>query len=366
MTEIEIRCTNCNQPYSIDSVPYKCPNCGGIFDHVDGYHFDLDEIDDHAPGIWKFRMALGLSPTTPVISLGEGNTPLVWAKAFGQDVAFKLEYLNPTGSFKDRGTAVTMSFLKSRGINEAIEDSSGNAGASFAAYAARAGLKAKIYIPDYASGPKRYQMEIFGAEVTRIQGKRSATAEAVRKMADLGATYASHAYLPHGFAGFATITYEIWEQLGEAPGTVIVPVGQGSLMLGIGRGFQALKQAKVISEIPHLIGVQALACAPIWAVFTNGASGLMWTTEGETIAEGVRIYRPLRGDVVLKTVADTNGMFVAVDEKNIIAGRSELANRGFFVEPTSAIVWNAIEQVVKNVPKPIVAILTGSGFKSLN
>ena len=126
------------------------------------------------PGIWRYRHTFtGLPADFPAVSLGEGSTPLLWAEAFGRQVAFKCEYLNPTGSFKDRGTTVITTFLKSRGVTAAVEDSSGNAGASFAAYAARAGIKAGIYVPAAASGPKRQQIEFYGAELHPIEGTRS-------------------------------------------------------------------------------------------------------------------------------------------------------------------------------------------------
>jgi len=361
----EVRCTNCNASYPGDSVPYRCLKCGGVFDYVDDYGFVQEDLDSKAPGIWKYRSTFGLQPEAEMVYLGEGDTPLVWSDVEGRKVAFKLEYLNPTGSFKDRGTAVLTSFLASRGVKDAVEDSSGNAGASFAAYAAKASIHAKVFVPDYASGPKRKQIEVYGAEVVPVPGKRSNASEAVKRAADSGAIYASHAYLPFGLPGFATIAYEILEQLGEPPGTVVAPVGQGSLILGIGRGFKALKKAGLIDRLPKLVGVQAIACAPIWAVFTNGAGGLMWVTEGETLAEGVRIFHPLRGDMVLRLLTETDGVMVAVNEEEILPGQDELAKRGFFVEPTSAIVWDGIKQVLDMAPDPIVAILSGSGFKSI-
>jgi threonine synthase len=297
------------------------------------------------------------------VTLGEGGTPLLWSQAFDRQVAFKLEYQNPTGSFKDRGSAVITSLLLAHQVSQAVEDSSGNAGASFAAYAARAGLKAKIFIPESASGPKRAQIEAYGAQVVPIPGPRSNAAEAVQQAAQQGLVYASHAYLPHGLLGYATIAYELIEQLGQPPGTVIAPVGQGNLILGIGRGFSALNEAGRVAHLPCLVGVQARACAPLWAVSKYGAVGLAWVTEGETLAEGVRLKHPVRGDLVLQVVEASHGLFVAVEEENILTGRDHLALLGLYVEPTSALVWDALSQVVGRVPEPIVAILTGSGYK---
>jgi threonine synthase len=362
---IEIRCTNCKQPYPEQGAPFRCPVCTGVFDTPELPVFNPAQAGASQPGMWRYREAFGLPEGAPQISLGEGNTPLVWGEAFGRRVAFKLEYLNPTGSFKDRGSAVLVSFLLRRGVRSAVEDSSGNAGASFAAYAAHAGMNARVFVPDYAAGPKRQQIEAYGAEVVRILGPRSKTSEAVLKAAAQGEVYASHAYLPFCLAGYATIAYELFEQLGQAPGALIAPAGQGNLLLAIGRGYAGLQRLALIERLPRLVGVQALACAPLWAVQRYGAAGLGWVAEGETLAEGVRVRHPLRGDALIQLVEQSGGSFIAVEEPAILPGRDALARLGFYVEPTSAIVWSALEQLVGQLPDPIVLVLTGSGLKSL-
>jgi threonine synthase len=360
----EVLCTNCKQAYPDQGTPFRCEKCGGLFDFDSLLPFDPDGIGADAPGLWRYRHTFGLPVQAPVISLGEGNTPLVWRDAFGRRMAFKLEYLNPTGSFKDRGSAVLASFLSSRHVRAAVEDSSGNAGASFAAYARHANIQARIFIPDYASGPKRFQIELYDAEIVRILGPRSNTAQAVLRAAEQGAVYASHVYTPFGLPGYATLAYELFEQLGDAPGAVVIPAGQGNLLLAVGRGFSALFNAGLIARLPVLVGVQALACAPLWAVHRYGREGLMWVTEGETLAEGVRIKYPMRGDAVLQIVEANSGAFVAVDEGAILDGRDQLAQLGLYVEPTSAIVWDALRQLASQLPDPIVNVLTGAGFKS--
>ena len=360
-----VSCTNCGRPYPGEGAPYKCLTCGGIFDLLADLQFDPELVDPDDSTIWKYRSSFELPDDAPKISLGEGNTPLVFSEAFGKRVGFKLEYLNPTGSFKDRSTAALVSFLLSRGVTQAVEDSSGNAGASFAAYAARAGISARIFMPDSASGPKRAQIEAYGARLTRVTGPRSNASLAVRRAAEGGAVYASHAYQPFGLTGLATLAYEISAQLGGPPGTLIAPAGQGSLLLGAWRGFTALEKAGVIQSMPRLVGVQAAACAPLWSVFNGGAAALAWVTERETLAEGVRIKSPVRGDAVLRAVIASEGLFLAVDEVEILSGKMELAKMGFFVEPTSALIWAGLGQIAETAPEPIVAVLTGSGYKSI-
>ncbi len=342
---MKIVCLNCGRPYPETGVPYQCPTCGGLYD-VEPLTSDLQP-----------------STLNQLVSLGEGNTPLISAKAFRREVYFKCEYANPTGSFKDRGTATLSSFLLSRGVTEAIEDSSGNAGASFAAYAARAGIKARVYVPESASGPKRQQIEMYGAEVIPVPGPRSNAAEAVRKAAQAGMVYASHAYLPFNLPGYATCAYEIVEQLGGAPGAVVLPAGQGGLLLGMARGFRALMRAGKIDKMPVILGVQASACAPLAALFSMGITGLNFVTEGATLAEGVRVRTPLRAKAIVEITRESGGRFTSVDEAFILSGRDALARLGFYVEPTSALVWRAMEETLPELPNPVVAVLTGSGYK---
>lgn len=359
-----IFCAQCGSRFPLEGFPYRCPECGGLYEIADGaITYRSGDGESEALGIGRFRDGLPLPPWAPFVSLGEGETPLVPFRMDGREVHFKCEYLNPTGSFKDRGSAILTSALAGAGIHEAVEDSSGNAGASFAAYAARAGIRASIYVPEYAAGPKRMQIAGYGAEVIPVPGHRAAAADAVRRAAGEGRVYASHAFLPHVQAGMATLAFELREQLGRAPGTVILPVGQGTLFLGVHAGFRALLESGEIEVMPRLIGVQARACAPIWAVQASGAAGLVMVREGETIAEGVRIARPLRGDTILAILKSDAGRMIAAEEAEILRGRAALGHEGFFVEPTSALVWPALQAILRECEEPIVAILTGSGLK---
>ena len=364
--EWPFRCMNCNQPYPSSGFPYCCEKCWGLFDFI--HPISYDPVRLAKPGrrsIERYRRSFPLPVDVDFVSLGEGDTPLLSHRISSREIFFKCEHLNPTGSFKDRGSAVLVSALFAEGIEEAVEDSSGNAGASLAAYAARAGIQVRIYVPESASGPKLSQIGAFGAQVVQIPGPRSATTEAVQRDAVGGSVYASHAYLPHGIAGIATIAFEIVEQLKGSPGTVITPVGHGTLLLGLHRGFQALQSAGVIDRFPALVGVQASACAPLWAAYSDSASGLHTASEGVTVAEGVRIIQPLRGDAILQAIRESGGTMIAVDEEKILKGRDALARIGLYVEPTSALVISALEDVLETYPDPIVLILTGSGYKAL-
>jgi threonine synthase len=195
-------------------------------------------------------------------------------------------------------------------------------------------------------------------------GPRSNAAEAVSRAADQGAVYASHAFLPFNLPGYATVAYEIVAQLGQGPGAVFVPTGQGGLLLGMLRGFASMHKNGIIPRMPVMVAVQARACAPLWALQAYGPAGLGFVTENLTIAEGIRVHHPLRGDAVLQSLEQYQGQIVVVDEEQIVHGRDQLAKQGFYVEATSGVVWNAIDQVAQQLPEPRVAVLTGSGLKS--
>jgi threonine synthase len=153
------------------------------------------------------------------------------------------------------------------------------------------------------------------------------------------------------------------EQLHGGPGAVVLPAGQGGLLLGLSRGFQALLSQGAIERLPVLIGVQAAACAPLSAYAEMGTDGLGFVTEGRTVAEGVRVRTPLRLASVVEAVRESGGRFIAVPEREILPGRDSLARLGFYVEPTSALVWPALKECLPHLQDPVVAVLTGSGYK---
>ena len=197
------------------------------------------------------------------MTLGEGRTPLVRREIAGQDVAFKLDYLQPSGSFKDRGASVLMTLVKFLGVEQIVEDSSGNAGAAMAAYAAAAGIGCTIYSPDYTPDGKLVQIRLYGAWVEKVSGTRQDTNDAAIRAAATS-LYASHLWNPFFGQGLATAAYEIWEQMGgRVPPAVIVPIGSGGYLEGLAIGFRALVRAGYAAEMPRLIGVQADHCAPL-------------------------------------------------------------------------------------------------------
>ncbi|MCS7287278.1 MAG: pyridoxal-phosphate dependent enzyme [Anaerolineae bacterium] len=358
---MEFTCSACGRSYPPTTTLWRCP-CGGYFNLRNPKPFAHHRIHRGTFSLWRYRESL--PEVGEIVSMGEGLTPLVEAEWRGMPLHFKLEYLSPTGSFKDRGTAVLVSFLKSAGIKEVVEDSSGNAGASLAAYAARAGIKARIFVPAHASPAKKAQIAIYGAELVEVKGPREEAARAVWEEAEKGYYYASHYYNPLILEGMKTVAYEIWEQLGRVPDAMVLPVGHGTLLLGLYEGFRNLLETGLVDSMPALYGVQARNCSPLFEAFRLGIEEIPDYTPGPTVAEGISIAKPLRAKEILRAVRETGGGILVVEEEEILKARKELALEGFFVEPTSAVAVAALDHLHDLSGKTVVVPLTGSGLKS--
>ena len=313
--------------------------------------------------IWRYREAFGLPQGLEAVSLGEGRTPVVRRNIDGSEVVFKLEYLQPSGSFKDRGASVLISLVRGLGVTRVVEDSSGNAGSAISAYAAAAGIACSVYVPEYTPEGKLIQIRIYGAEVIKVPGKRQDANDAVIRAAQ-SAYYASHLWNPFFLMGMKSVAFEIWEQMSKkAPPSVVVPLGAGSNIEGLYSGFTALVQAGYTKRIPRLIGVQAEKCAPIHRAFQAGMDDFAEVEVDLTVAEGIAVQKPPRTRAVLQAIRRSQGRTLSVTEEEILESSRRLFSMGFFVEPTSAAAfagWLKLSPAERN--KALV-ILTGNGLK---
>ncbi len=352
--------------YPLDEPRWRADS-GHYLNLAPGPGLTRHDIESSRHSVWRYARALAVG-VEHAVSLGEGWTPLLDGHWGGAPVRFKLEFMMPTGSFKDRGMTVMVSYLRSRGVLRVLEDSSGNAGASLSAYAAAAGLSCRILVPETASYPKIAQIAACGADVVTIEGSRQDVAEAaLRQSAEI--FYASHNWQPFFVEGTKTLAYELWEQAGfRAPDNLVVPLGYGSNVLGADRGFAELERAAEIARRPRLFGVQAARCAPFAAAFSANADELVPTDVAPTIAEGIATPRPTRVAEVLRAVRDSGGAIVAVEEAEIVDALRDLARRGLYVEPTSAAAAAGLTRLLATgaiTPgQNTVLVLTGSGLKA--
>ena len=363
---MKVFCPECGQRATLSPRRWRC-ECGGAWEPEERTDFDLDQIDTADRSLWRYRWLYDLEFSTPTAQLGAGGTPLLPLKLAGREVLVKLEYLAPTGSFKDRGAAVMMNILAHQGVTHVADDSSGNAGASVAAYAARTGMRADIFVPAYASPAKQAQIAVYGAEVRPIPGPRQNAKLAVLEASRRGVVLASHAYHPGFVLGQQSLAFELWEQLGRrAPDWYVVPVGQGGHLLGVWLGFRRLRAAGLVGRVPRFAAVQAKVLAPLCAAFEAGLEtvpGLEPTSA--SLAEGLAIAAPVRGRRLLQALRESGGTCLAVEEGAVGLAQRELAHQGFYVEPTSATVAAALPALVGSIAEEetIVVPLTGSGLK---
>jgi threonine synthase len=319
--------------------------------------------------IWRYGCFLGLDLDRPTDRMGVGWTPLVPVDLFGRQVHLKLEYLSPSGSFKDRGVDAMAQQLKYMGVTTVVEDSSGNAGASLAAHAARLGLAARIFVPAYASPAKKAQIALYGAEVVPVEGPRIAAEKAAQDAIGPDTAYASHAYHPAYLAGQMTAAWELWEQLGgRVPDWIFLPVAQGGQFLGYWFGFKRLAAAGLAAKLPRLVAVQAANIAPIARAVVEGLDHIPpLESSGPTVAEGVAVPRPVRDRRILEALVETAGHALAIGEDEILAARETLAHLGYFIEPTSALGPAGLQHLVgeTNPEDLIVLPLTGNGLKGM-
>ncbi|MBT4482168.1 MAG: threonine synthase [Candidatus Latescibacteria bacterium] len=358
-------CAECKKYYQMNEPVWRC-ECGGLLDIDHSPSFPVEKISRRKPDMWRYREAIPVDNDENIVSFGEGFTPLLEIELFGTSVAIKQDYLFPTGSFKDRGASVLISKVKELGIDKIIEDSSGNAGAAIAAYAARAAIACDIYVPESTSGNKLAQIKLYGANIHTVEGTREDTANAALA-AVASCNYASHSWNPYFFQGTKTVAYEICEQLGwKSPDTVVVPVGNGTLLLGAYIGFHDLFKAGIIRKMPKLVGVQSALCAPLYSAFKKVSTNESGIKKEQTIAEGIAVSEPVRLKQIIDAVRESRGDFIVVEEEEIIEALKVMSRKGFYCEPTSAAAIAGLKKYINIMcnDELIVSVITGHGLKA--
>jgi threonine synthase len=358
-------CSKCGQTEPVTSRRAKCA-CGGLW-KLD-YHparFDLSRVERDTWSIFRYRVFLPLEGDTwRQISLGEGMTPVV---PLDEDVLLKMDYCMPTLSFKDRGAAVLVAHCKAIGVEAVVQDSSGNAGNSVAAYCAKAGIACEIFVPEGTSPAKIAMIQSHGAAVTIVPGTRDMCAAACRAKAEHeGKFYASHVYNPFFYEGTKTYLYEVYEQLGRLPRHLFVPLGNGTLYLGILRALEEFLASGIITEMPRVIAVQSERCDPLAAAAAQGLRQPAHITPQPTLAEGIAIGLPMRGEEILDSIYRYGFEVITAPEGRILAARASLARRGIYCEHTTAATYAAYLAYCERHGKTPDSLLPmcGAGLKS--
>ena len=371
----QLVCVQCGQSHDTTKYRLYCERCSGLLE----VEYDTPpkveaRLVSGAKGTARYLPTLPIRDPANLVTMGEGDTPIVPLPRVGQELGLprvygKLEYFNPTGSFKDRGNAVQVSVLKETGVTEVADATGGNAGHSFAAYCARAGIRFHGFANDAgASSRKVHAIALHGTQMHWVETGRATRGEGARKFAeDSGILLMNYGQNIYFIEGQKTMAYEIAEQLDPLPDHIIVPIGNGSIYQGLWKGFKEMLQDGRVKQMPKLHGAQTEETQPMVAAF----EGREWTPyEGEATskANGIGVPRQPRPEALLEAAKDSGGSFVAVSEDSILSWQRLLAElEGLLVEPTSSIVLGAAQNlkergVIKEGDRVLLP-LTGFGIK---
>ncbi len=376
-----LECTACGRRHDTASLQNLCTACGKpLFAILDlgkaGRTLTRQALATREKSLWRYRELLPLPEGVEAVSLGEGGTPLLRAARFGGDVDLwvKDESQNPTQSFKARGMAVAVSMAKHLGATRLAVPSAGNAGGALAAYAARAGLEAHIFMPRDTPRANIIECRELGAGVTLVDGLiTDCGAEIARRKATEGWFDMSTLKEPYRIEGKKTLGYELAEQFDwQLPDVILYPTGGGTGLIGM---WKALDEMETLGWVgkkrPRMFSVQATGCAPIVRAFENGDSIAAEFPDANTCASGLRVPKAIGDYLILRILRESDGGAVAVDDEEMIRVAREVGStEGLFVSPEGAACFAALKSLCSAGKiasgERVVIFNTGSGIKYLD
>jgi threonine synthase len=375
-----IECSRCRKQFEAGGI-YNLCDCGSpllVRYRLSPGLMPRGAMSTRAPSLWRYREVLPVKHEASIVSLGEGFTPLLHARRLGEKLGLPNLYLkdegaNPTGSFKARGQAVAVSMARELGIRKVAVPSAGNAGGAMAAYAARAGLQALVYMPEGTPEMNQLECRILGAEVALIPGsiKDCGRALAARIRSE-GWFDVSTLKEPYRVEGKKTMAYEVVEQLGgQAPDAMIYPTGGGTGLIGMWKAFDEMQQLGWTSgRRPRMYAVQATGCAPMVRAFAAGTERAEEWANPETIASGLRVPAAVGDFLILRALAESRGSAIAVEDGAMLQGVREIAEtEGLVTAPEGGATLAALKRLLADGLlsgyETVVLFLTGSGYKYL-
>jgi threonine synthase len=339
-----------------------------------------DSLANREPTMWRYRELMPLAPGEAPITLGEGFTPLVHARALGGELGLerlyiKDESLNPTNSFKARGLSAAVTRARTLGAATLSIPSAGNAGNAMAAYAARAGIAAKVFMPRDVKTPFIRECELYGAEVTLVEGLiTDAGRVAAERGRPLGWYDVSTLKEPYRIEGKKTMGYELAEQLGwTLPDWILYPTGGGTGMVGMWKAFDEMERIGWLApgRRPKMVSVQAGGCAPIVRAFEQGDEKAAPWEHAHTIADGLRVPRAIGDFLILRAVRESGGTAVAVSDADMVRGMLDIGSReGVSAAPEGGAALQALRDLLaRDLVRPtnvVVLFNTGGALKYLD
>ncbi len=371
-----LTCNDCRTFFEDTTPLERCPKCNGLLDTM----FDEELLGEYSRkhlekgerSMWRFKIFLPVHQTPAPVTASEGGTPLRPVRSYSKNTWAKDETRNPTGTFKDRGASVAVTRLSQLRVKRLVLASEGNAGCSFALYSQMAGIRCHVYLPRQANPAKVQLSRRLRAQVKQVSGTiadagRYAAKEAKEQGQYNGSTFVT----PFRHDGKGTMALEICRQLNwESPDFIVYPVGGGVGLVGMWKMFSILERIGWIRKKPSIVAVQPSGCAPVVDAFTQGRQDVEEWKSPKTIANGLKIPKPLAGRWILKSLRESKGIALKVSDSEIRKTMRDLARKeGMLLEPSSAAAFAAIPRLYEtgSVDKRdcLVAIATGSGLKTL-
>jgi len=375
-----LRCLSCGREFAPWSLDYFCPSCGFPAGSLEVL-YDYEELSEPFPqreklSLWRYEALLPVGGDFAP-PLRAWFTPLYPASKLAQELGLRAlwikdDTLHPTGSCKDRGTAVVVAAAKKLGRKALSCASTGNAAASLAGFAAASGFPCYIFVPKAAPRPKIAQLLAFGAQVFRVDGSYDQAFElALAASQGFGWYNRSDGLNPMVVEGNKTVSFEIWEGMGDVPEAVVVAAGDGAIVAGVCKGFLELKRTGITERVPKVFGVQAegaAALAHAFSRFLSGKSILPAEEPAQTIADSICVGKPAAVIPAVKYVAETAGGYVTVRDPDLLGASLNLAEKtGIFAEPSGAAPLAGLRKLLAEGrigPRDrVVLIVTGSGLK---
>lgn len=379
-----LECTACHRAFSAEEVHTTCLSCGKVlyprYD-LQGARRAVDPkaIANRPRSLWRWYEVLPVRDRAHIVSLGEGDTPLLPAPRLGERLGcprlyIKDESLNPTGTFKARGQAVAVSRARELGVKGLVIPSAGNAAGAMAAYAARAGLPAYVFMPQDAPEANKKECTVVGAHLELVAGNISDAGRASRARAEeLALLDVSTLKEPYRVEGKKIMAYEIVEALGwRYPGAIVYPTGGGTGIVGMWKAFEEMEALGwVEGPRPKMFCIQAEGCAPIVKAFQEGKEGAEPFPNPQTIAAGLRVPAPFADYLILQVVRESGGSALAVSDAEILVSLREMAAlEGVFACPEGAATLAGLKGLLAQgliEPQEVIVLLnTGSGLKYLD
>ena len=376
-----LRCDDCGTLVDLGSLVNLCPACGGLLEvqyDLSAAPHDLRETAAarRDEGMWRWRALLPLPDDAVPVSLGEGDSPLIEVPRLGARLGVgrllvKNDGMMPTGSFKDRGFALAVSFARHLGARSGFTYSSGNAGASFAAYCSRAGIDATVFVESFANETKVAAISLLGAAVYRLHYDSSTEIfDTLDELSRAGRYSFVNFINPIRHEAMKVYAYEICEALGwRAPDVMVHPVGTGGGLWGAWKGFLELRELGLIDRVPRMIGVQPAVCAPLVDAFDSGRTATVPTGDASaTMAQSIAGDDMIHGGRrVLRALRDSGGAAIAVAEDEIAEAMRMLGAEGVSAEPSAAVAAAAVARARADgriaAEETVVAVITGQALK---